>query len=253
LVVVNETFARHFWLEQNPIGKRIHRLGEQGSYQVIGLLRDEKHDGLDQKAPPSVFFPYAKALATADTPERCPFLREMSIVLRGAIDPKALLDPAREIVSQLDPDVPMYGAQTMAEHLQRSLWARRACSWLFGVFAILAVLLAAAGVYGIVSYAVSQRTQEIGIRMALGARPGQVLAQILAGGMAPVWLGVVAGLAGALVITRLLGTLLFGIGSRDPLVYSAGVLGMICVGLLANLVPARRAAMIDPMRALRFE
>jgi putative ABC transport system permease protein len=146
-----------------------------------------------------------------------------------------------------------YLAQTMTERLDRFLWARRAYSWLFDVFAIIATLLAAAGVYGIVSYAVSQRTQEIGIRMALGALPRQVLGQVLCDGMTLVLIGVAAGLAGALWVTGLLRTLLFGVSSHDPVIYAIVVFALLGMGLLANFVPARRAARVDPMRALHFE
>ena len=128
-----------------------------------------------------------------------------------------------------------------------------AYSWLFGAFALIAITLAASGVYGVVSYAVSQRPREIGIRIALGARPAHVVGHVLLGGMALVAIGVVGGLVGALWATRLLRTLLFGVGARDPLVYAVVVLGVLGIGLLANVVPARRAAMVDPMRALHFE
>jgi putative ABC transport system permease protein len=252
VVVVNETFAKHFWGTGNPVGKRVRYPGGRDWYQVIGWLRDERHDGLDQDVKPSIFLPYSTALFTAD---RNDFrsLRLMSIILRGSMDPRMLVGPAREIVRQLDADVPMYAIQIMTEELDRSLWARRAYSWLFGAFAVIAILLAAAGVYGMVSYAVSQRTREIGIRVALGARPSQVLRQVLLGGMALVSIGVALGLLGALWATRLLRTLLFGVSSRDPVIYAAVVIGVIGVGLLANFVPARRAAAVDPMRALHFE
>src|SRR5260370_42700351 len=147
----------------------------------------------------------------------------------------------------------MFDVKAMIERVDRFLCVRRAYSWLFGVFAMIAIMLAAAGVYGIISYAVSQRTQEIGIRMAMGARPGQVLGQVVRGGMTLVSIGVTAGLAGALWVTRLLRTLLFGVGSHDAVIYPAVVLGVLGVGLLANFVPARRAARVDPMRALHFE
>jgi putative ABC transport system permease protein len=252
VVMVNETFAKHFWGMGSPVGKRIRRLGGTDWYQVIGLLRDEKHDGPDKEATPSVFLPYPTAIFSADSGD-ARSLQDMTIILRGSIDPTMLVGAARKTVSQLDPDVPMYAVQTMTEQLDRFLWARRAYSWLFGAFAMVAILLAAAGVYGIISYAVSQRTQEIGIRMALGARPGQVLGQVLLGGMALVAIGVAAGVVGALWATRLLRTLLFGVSSYDPLIYAAVVLVVLSVGLLANLVPARRAARVDPMRALHFE
>jgi len=252
VVAVNEAFAKHFWGTQNPIGKRIRYPGGRDWYQVIGLLRDEKHNGLDQDVNPSVFLPYATAISAAGKDD-LRSLRLMSIVVRGSMDPAMLAGPAREVVRQLNGDVPMYLIQTMTEKLQQSLWTRQAYSWLFGAFAAIAILLAAAGVYGMVSYAVSQRTQEIGIRVALGARPAQVLRQVLLGGMTHVSIGVAAGLLGALWGTDLLRTLLFGVSSRDPVIYASVVIGVIIVGLLANFLPARRAATIDPMQALRSE
>jgi putative ABC transport system permease protein len=244
--VVNESFAKHYWNGGTPIGKRIrHTLGERKPtdwIEVVGITRDEKHYGLEQEMKPGVFLP----------------LREipvnwMNIVLRGSIEPQMLIPPAREILREMDADIPMYEVRTMTERLDRSLWARRAYSWLFAAFAGVALLLAAAGIYGVVSYAVSQRTQEIGIRMALGAQPGQVLREVLGGGMVLVSVGVVVGLVGAFWAVRLLQSLLFGVNSRDPMIYSAVVLGVVLVGLMANFVPARRAASIDPMRALHFE
>src|SRR5205823_14594698 len=208
--------------------------------QVIGLLRDEKHYGLDREMKASVFHPLAPTMLTVN-PNDGRSLREISIVLRGSIDLGALTGPAREVARQLDPDAPIYDVSTMTERLDRSLWTRRAYSWLFGAFATVAILLAVAGVYGILSYSVSQRTQEIGIRLALGARPAQVLTQVLRDGMVLVSIGVAAGLAGALSGAELLRTLLFGVSSREPVIYAAVAVVVIAVGLLANLAPARRA------------
>jgi ABC-type antimicrobial peptide transport system permease subunit len=153
----------------------------------------------------------------------------------------------------MDPDLPMYNLRTMTERLDRSLWVRRAYSWLFAAFAVVAVLLAAAGVYGVVSFAVSRRTREIGIRMALGARPGQVMRGILGQGMALVSIGVGVGLIASQLTARLLKSMLFGVSTRDVATYFAVVLGVALVGLAANYVPARRAAGIEPVRALRAE
>jgi len=141
----------------------------------------------------------------------------------------------------------------MTEQVDRSLWTRRMYTWLFVGFAIVAILLSAGGVYGTVSYGVGQRTQEIGIRMAVGARPAQVLAEVLARGMALVMTGIAAGAIGALLATRVLQTLLFGVSSRDPMIYGMTMAGIIVIGVLANLLPARRAARIDPIRALRLQ
>ena len=241
--VVNETFAKYYWPGQSPIGKRIRTQGGKNPWiEVVGLTRDEKHYGIDQEMKPCVFLPLRGVSRNS-----------MAIVLRSTISPQALVAPSREIIRQMDPDLPMFDIRTMSERVDRSLWARRAYSWLFGAFALVAVLLAVAGIYGVISYAVSQRTQEIGIRMALGAQPAQVLRQTLARGMGLVLTGVAIGLAAALGVVGLLQSLLFGVSPREPLIYGSVVVGVICVGLLANFVPARRAASVDPMQALHFE
>ncbi|HLN00486.1 MAG TPA: FtsX-like permease family protein [Bryobacteraceae bacterium] len=210
--------------------------------QVVGITRDVKHYGLDQEMRPCVWVPF-----------RQQWQRTMSIALRSTIDPHALASAARDAQRQIDPDLAMFNIRTMSERLDRSLWARSAYSWLFGAFAAIAILLAAAGVYGVTSYAVSQRSREIGIRMALGARPGQVMGGVLASGMALVSAGVVLGLAGAFLTTRLLESLLFGVSTHDPLTYACVVAGVAAVGLMANFIPAQRASRVDPMRILRFE
>lgn len=252
MAVVNETFARHFWADGNPVDRRIRRLGSNDWLEVIGVLRDEKHYGLDQAAIPSVFLPYSTAIATAlRGDERS--LQEMSVVLRTTRDPKSFMVAAHEIVKQLNPEIPMYATSTMAQTLDESLWPRRAYSSIVGGFAIVAIVLAAAGIYGTVSYRVGQRTHEIGIRMALGARPGQVFAQVLKDVMSLVLAGTGAGLICSFWAAGLFQSLLFGVGARDPFIYVTVALGIAGVVLLATLVPARRAAKVDPMVALRYE
>jgi putative ABC transport system permease protein len=243
VAIVSETFARRYWPVRSAVGKRIRHNADNAPWiTVVGVVKDEKHYGLDQETRAAVYFPYGEAPFPA-----------MSIVLRGAIDPRMLTGPARDVLRRLDPSVPMYDARSMTDRLNESMWARRAYSWLLSAFAIVALALAAAGIYGVISYAVSRRTHEIGIRMALGARPDQVLRSILASGMTLVAAGVAGGMAATLFATRLLETLLFGISPRDALIYVAVIAGVSGVCLLANFVPARRAAAVDPMQALRAE
>ena len=168
-------------------------------------------------------------------------------------DPHSFVAPAREVIRQMDPDLPMFDVRTMNERIDRSLWVHRAYSWLFAAFAAVAVILAAAGIYGVISFAVSQRTREIGIRIALGARPQQVMRKALGSGMALVAIGVVLGLIAPQLTVGFLRTLLFEVNPRDGAIYAGVVLGVAAVGLLANYVPARHAAAVDPMRALRAE
>ena len=245
VAIVDETFARQHWPGANPVGRRIkYQIDSNPSWwEVVGLVHNEKHYGLDGEERPTVY-----------TPElQLTFPMNLDVVLRSHTNPEALAAPARRIVESIDPDLPVWRVHTMTEQLDRSLWARRAYSWLFGIFALVALILAAAGIYGVISYAVSQRTQEIGIRMALGASPREVLAGVLRGGMMLVAIGSALGLAVTLTASTLLEKLLFGISPRDPLVYSAVLLAVAGVGLLANAIPARRAAALDPVRALRTE
>jgi putative ABC transport system permease protein len=245
VAMVNESFALQHWPHANPIGKRIRYEYDKNGvwWDVVGVLRDEKHYGLDAEMRPAVYMPEAQM----------PWSMSLTLVLRSHNNPDAMVAPARQILLDIDPDLPMHDARTMTERLDRSLWARRAYSWLFGVFFLVALVLAAAGIYGVISYAVSQRTHEIGIRMAVGATPREVLANVLRGGMTLVAVGTPIGLAVALAAAGLLEKLLFGVSPRDPLVYAAVVLAVSAVGLLANAIPARRAASLDPMRALRTE
>ena len=245
VAMVNETFAHQHWPGASPIGKRIRYQFETKPdwWEVVGLLRNEKHYGLDAEDRPAVY-----------TPEtQLPFPMSLTVVLRAYSNPQALATPARRILEHLDPDLSMYGVQTMTGQIDQSLWARRAYSWLFGVFSLVALVLAAAGIYGVISYAVSQRTQEIGIRMALGASPHEVLVGVLRGGMALVAAGAALGLGIALAAAGLLADLLFGVSPRDPLIYGSVVMLVALVGFAANAIPARRAARMDPMRALRME
>lgn len=243
IVIVNETFVRTFWPDADPLGKRI-RYREEGSpwFTVVGVTRDVKHYGLDAKMRPGVYVPYLQ------TP-----VRTMAVALRSASDPTSLVSPVREIVRGMDADLPIHEVATMSQRLDESLRIRRSYSSLFGLFAAVALVLACGGVYGVISHAVNQRTHEIGIRMALGAREGQVLRQVLGRGLVLVSVGVLLGLVGAFWASGLLETFLFGVSGSDPITYVVVTLLLTGVAFVAMLLPARRAARIDPNRALHVE
>lgn len=243
-VVVNEMFAKFFFPNSDAIGRSIQCscMKKGDTLEIVGITRDVKHYGLDKEMRPSVFKPYLQQPWSS-----------MTFVLRTAVPPDSVVSGARDTLRSLDPELAMGQQRSMTERMDRSLWARRAYSWLFGAFAIVAMVLAAAGIYGVTSYVVSRRTKEIGIRIALGALPAQILGWVLRSGMGLVTLGVTLGLAGAIATSRFLETLLFGVTARDPGIYVAVIFGVVFVGLLANLIPARRAASLDPMRTLRAE
>jgi predicted permease len=246
--VINETFARQFFPAlRNPADVVGRRLAFSGSdpkvwMEIVGVTRDTRHYGLEQEMKPSVFLPFGADPSDA-----------LTMVVRTGTNPNAMVSAAREIIRQLDPDLPMFNIRTMTERLERSQWVRRAYSWLFGAFAAVALVLAGAGIYGVISFAVTRRTRELGIRMALGARPGQVVGALLGSGMLLVAIGAAAGLVVALPATKLLGSMLFGVSHRDVATYAAVVVVVVSVGLAANYLPARRASRVDPMQALRCE
>jgi predicted permease len=242
VVMVNETFAKFWWRTTDVMGRRVRHNPRDPWYTVIGVFGDMRHYGLDQEVRPEVLAAYPVNPANG-----------LTIAIRSRADAHALAAPAREIIRQADPDLPMFNIRTMSERLERSLWTRRAYSWLFAAFAAVAIVLAAAGVYGVVSFAVSQRTRELGIRLALGARPAQVMAQVLRSGMALVAIGLVLGLIASRFTTGLLESMLFGVSPRDTATFLAVAAGIALVGLAANYLPARRAASIEPVKALRAE
>jgi len=243
VAMVNQSFVEQHWPDGKAVGKRIRSTGSKRPWmQVIGVLRDEKHYGLDQPMKPSVMLPLRQ--------QPQDFL---SVALRTSGDPEALVVPVRQMVQRLDPSLPLFSVRTMEDRVRRSLWARRAYSLLFSGFAIVALFLAAAGIYGVISYAVAQRATEIGIRMALGASPHDVLGGVLRSGMLVVAAGAAVGLCAAFLASGLLGGLLFGVNPHDPLIYAAVLVGVCAVGFLANVVPARHAATIDPIRALHSQ
>jgi putative ABC transport system permease protein len=248
VAIVNESFVRQYWPnDSDPIGNRFRdRSGSDEPPRpwvtVVGVVRDIKHYGLGEPMRPGVYRPITQNAVS-----------DMTVALLARSTPSALADPARQIVREQDPDIPVYGVGTMEESLERSMALRRTYSWLLSVFATVALLLAVGGIYGVTSYAVTQRVREIGIRVALGARTSQVMRSVIRSGMSLVAAGLLFGLLSSLFLARRISTLLFGVQPDDVVIY--GVVAAVLMGtaLVANLIPARRAARIEPMASLRDE
>jgi putative ABC transport system permease protein len=246
-VAINEEAARRFWPGTNPLGQQIHlgvRLAEarSGMKTIVGVVGDVRGSSLDATAAPEVYVPYAQHQVDS-----------LTIVVRTAGDPAAFVPMARADVTSLDRDLPLAGVRTMDDVIGRSIAERRFTMLLLVSFAVVAVLLAAIGVYGVLAYVVSQRTQEIGVRLAIGATPRDVVRLFVREGAALTLVGVACGLVGALAVTRALATLLFGVTTTDPLTFIVVAGALAIVALVASYVPARRAARVDPMQALRTD
>jgi putative ABC transport system permease protein len=251
VAIINETLAKKEFPKVDPVGQRIlvqeivpgrAELGPEIPWEVVGVIADEKIDGLNDQRSAGMYV----------SNEQSPVF-DMSLVVRTAMDPAALEQSLRRAVQQVDKDQPLTDVKTLEQIKSENVASDRLQTTLLGTFGGVAMLLAAIGIYGVISYAVAQRTHEIGIRAALGADSASLLRLILRGGMALTAAGLVIGLAGALAITTLMGDLLFGVGARDPVTLAAVAAGLACVALLACYVPARRAARVDPTVALRYE
>lgn len=240
VLLINEAAARRFFPGADPVGKRIAFWGT--SREIVGVVGNERFHGVAAEAPPAAYPPLAHTpMATA------------TLLLRAAGDPAGLVPALREAVRALDPEVALYEVETLDRTLSRSISQPRFTTALLGTFAALALLLAVIGVYGVLSYAVAQRTREIGIRVALGARRGEIVRLVVAQGMAPVLAGLALGLAAAFAGARLLSGILFEVAPTDPLAFTLVVPVLGAASLLAAWLPARRAARVDPMTALRTE
>jgi putative ABC transport system permease protein len=248
VVIVNEAFARQYFPDRSSLGQVLDASHER--CEIVGVVGDVK-SYLDQPAPPTMFVPASQAAFGTSQLFEGWFPR--SVVVRASVDPLSLGRAVRDAFAGVDPLVPTGPMRSMEQVMSRSLALRNFMRLLLSVFAGLALLLASVGIYGVISYAVSQRTREIGLRMALGARPRDVLRLILGEGLKLVCAGVVVGIAAALALTKLLATLLYGVSGTDPLIFIGVTALLVAVSLAACFVPARRAMRVDPIVALRYE
>jgi putative ABC transport system permease protein len=243
-IIVNDVLARKEFPGQNPLGQRIFYDGY--SLEIIGVVGDVHQAGLDQAPLAEIYKPYT------DT-QYADLLSDMSLVEKTSGDPGAMAGDVQRAVHAVDPGVPLYAVLTMDQVISDSLASRRLMLWLLGLFAGIALILSAAGLYGVISYLVAQRTREIGMRMALGAQARDVLRLIMGQGAGLTAAGIVLGLLGALAATRVLENLLYGVSARDPLTFAGIAVLLALVALAATWLPARRAARVDPMVAIRNE
>jgi predicted permease len=252
VALVNETFVRAYWPGENPIGRRI-RMGSNNPDRpwmtVVGVVRDERHNGLTGAIKEKFFVPYSQfpAARSGDA------ARNMSLVVRTSGDPAALAGPIRAAVRSLDPSLPIANVRRMTDVVAASMATPRLTGSLLTIFGMLALVLAAIGVSGVLSYLVSRRRREIGIRMALGASRAGVLGLIVRRGLVTAGWGVAAGVLGGFVLTRLMEGLLYGVAPRDPATFGLVAALLLLIALLASAFPALRAARVDPLEALRAE
>jgi putative ABC transport system permease protein len=240
VVVINQEAVRRYWPDESPIGQRI--TFENRTRTVIGVVGDVKQSGLDIETRPEMFSPYYQVTVPFGT-----------VLVRTKGDPAAMTSTVRGAMQEIDRDLPLYGIKTVNDVISDSVAPRRLNMLLLGIFAGLALVLAAVGLYGVISYSVSQRTREIGIRVALGASHKSVLRLVVGEGMVLASAGVVIGVTASFFLTKFMTTLLFGVSPTDPITFVAISVLLIGVSIVASVIPARKAMRVDPMVALRYE
>jgi putative ABC transport system permease protein len=242
-VIISETFARRFFTNEDPIGHRLTiDVGEPWTGEIVGVVGNIRHFSLAEEPGREMY------TNIAQTPRGM-----VNLVLRTASDPATVTSAVKTEVQALDRDLPVYSPKTMQERVSESAAAPRFRTLLLALFAALALVLAAVGIYGVISYSVTQRTHEIGIRMALGAGRRDILKMVVGRGVLLTMIGVGIGLAGAFILTRIMASLLFGVSATDPVTYTVVSVLLVAVAFLACYIPARRATKVDPMVALRYE
>jgi putative ABC transport system permease protein len=253
VVVVSQAFARQYFPNENAIGKRITiGWGRQRSEsktdtvsaggEIVGIVGDVKAYGPSEAPPAIVYLPFDQAPLT-----------DVSLLVRSSAAPSLIISGARAAIREVDPDLPIFDVKTMTEALSESVAQPRFYAVLLGSFAAIALIIAALGIYGVISYAVSQRTRELGIRIALGAQRERVVRLVIGQGLALTLVGIFIGIAGAFALTRLIASLLFGVAPADPLTFAVVGLLFVAVACIASYLPARRAAAVDPIIAMRAE
>jgi putative ABC transport system permease protein len=246
--IINQALARRYFADEDPIGKIIYNIGANQNegdperWEIVGVTGDVRHNSLTKEATPEIYLPYQQNSWSWG-----------NFFVRTTNDAAALSQSFRETIRAGDKSVPVMNVQPLAQAISETVAQTRFYTFLFAVFGVTGLLLTLTGIYGVISYTVSQRTQEIGIRMALGARAGDVLKLIIGQGFILTLLGIALGLAGAMGLTRLIEAMLFGVSVTDTLTFAVISLLLMTVALVACFIPARRAAKVDPMIALRYE
>ncbi len=248
VVIVNEAAARRYWQGRDPVGSHISALNAY-FFVVAGVVADVRHQGLESETNPRVYLPHTQAMERM----KARMLRSMTMVLRSASPAEPLIAAVQREIGAVDREQPVSNIRTMRQVVAASVAERAFTTTLLGVFAAMALLLALIGIYGVMSYVVAQRTHEIGVRMALGARTSDVLRLVIWQGMTLAFAGLLVGLPASFALTRLMKGLLYGVGPADPLTFGVAAALLMAVALLAAFIPARRAMKVDPMIALRNE
>jgi putative ABC transport system permease protein len=251
VVVINKALAKRYW-QGSPVGRRLSPIisNDPNWFTVVGVVEDTKNLGVDRPAGTELYFLQPQVITLFS-----PFggVRRQNFVVRAEGDPALVAGAVRAAVREIDPALPIFGMQAMSDTVADSLVRPRFLSLLLGAFSVIALALAAVGIYGVMAYSVSQRTQEIGVRVALGARSSDVMKMVLGQGTKLAAVGVGIGLAGAFALTRVMSTLLFEVSVTDPVTFAAVVALLAIVALMACYIPARRATKVDPLIALRCE
>jgi predicted permease len=243
VAIVNETLADALWPGEDPLGKRLSLEGAEGPFlEVVGVARDVKYRSLGERPHPYIYKPVLQS-----------YEPKMTLVVRASGDPLSVAGPVREQIHALDASLPVSDVKTLDEQFNLSLFPARVAAWTLGGFGLLALVLAGIGIYGVVSYAVAQRTREIGVRMALGAQRRDVLRLVMGDGVLVVFAGLAAGLLLAFAAARVAAGFLYGVGATDPVTFAGVPVVLGTVALAAGYLPARRATKVDPMVALRYE
>ncbi|MCW5971023.1 MAG: ABC transporter permease [Blastocatellales bacterium] len=242
VAIINEAAARRFWPDEDPVGKRYQFFGEDFHHEVVGVAADTVQFTLGEDPQPQIYLPLEQHYSP-----------ELTLHVQTTGAPDALMPQVRRAVQSLDSNLPIFGAASIGQLLDQALWAPRMGAGMLGLFALLALALACIGLYGVLSYNVAQRTQEIGVRMALGASSRTIFAMVLSQGLTLVGVGAALGVLGGLAATQLVAGFLFGVSAADPLTFIITPLVLGLVGLAAAWLPARRATRVDPLVALRYE
>jgi predicted permease len=240
VAVVNEAFSQSFFPDERCLGKAFRVGGTE--YQIVGLCSDAKYNDVRRDVPPIMYFPYRQA-----SPQR------MTFAVRSVLPAMSLVPAVRRLITNIDQNIPMEEVSTQKQVVKDAVMAERLFAGLCGTLALLALALSCIGLYGLMAYSVARRTGELGIRMALGARPQDVARPVLREALILAAIGVAVGMPVALALTRLARSIFFGIEPHDPVTVLGSIIVLLAVAILAAYLPARRAAKIDPMEALRYE